>query len=76
MSKEEILENYMNTINLGQNTLGVQSAAKRYFNKDVSQLTLSECTVIAGITQNPGRYDPTVNPEELPSGANLFSATC
>ena len=64
MSKEEILENYMNTINLGQNTLGVQSAAKRYFNKDVSQLTLSECTVIAGITQNPGRYDPTVNPEE------------
>ena len=54
----------MNTINLGQNTLGVQSAAKRYFNKDVSQLTLSECTVIAGITQNPGRYDPTVNPEE------------
>lgn len=64
MSKEEILENYMNTINLGQNTLGVQSAAKRYFNKDVSQLTLSECTVIAGITQNPGRYDPTINPKE------------
>ena len=76
MSKEEILENYMNTINLGQNTLGVQSAAKRYFNKDVSQLTLSECTVIAGITQNPGRYDPTVTRKKMPSGANLFSATC
>ena len=48
MTKEEILEAYMNTINLGQNCLGVQSAAKRYFNKDVSELTLSECAVIAG----------------------------
>lgn len=64
MSKEEILECYMNTINLGQNTLGVQAASKRYFNKDVSELTLSESTVIAGITQNPGRYDPVLNPEE------------
>mgnify|MGYP000273141375 FL=1 len=54
----------MNTINLGQNCLGVQSAAKRYFNKDVSELTLSECAVIAGITQNPTRYDPVTHPEE------------
>ncbi len=64
MSKEEILEAYMNTINLGQNTLGVQSASKRYFNKDVSELTLSECAVIAGITQNPSLYNPITNPEE------------
>ena len=64
MTKEEILEAYMNTINLGQNCLGVQSAAKRYFNKDVSELTLSECAVIAGITQNPTRYDPVTHPEE------------
>ena len=42
MSKEEVLENYLNTINLGQNTLGVQAASKRYFNKDVSELTISE----------------------------------
>ena len=54
----------MNTINLGQNTLGVQSASKRYFNKDVSELTLSECAVIAGITQNPSLYNPITNPEE------------
>ena len=53
VSKEEILENYLNTINLGQNTLGVQAASLRYFNKDVSKLTLSECAVIAGITKNP-----------------------
>lgn len=64
MSKSEILENYLNTINLGQNTLGVQSASKRYFGKDVSELTLSESATIAAITQNPGRYNPITNPEE------------
>ena len=64
MTKDEILESYMNTINLGQNTLGVQAASKRYFNKDVSELTLSECAVIAGITQNPSLYNPVTNPEE------------
>ncbi len=64
MSKEQILEAYMNTINLGQGCLGVQAAATRYFNKDVSDLTLSECAVIAAITQNPTRYDPVRNPED------------
>lgn len=63
-SKETILENYLNTINLGQNTLGVEAASKRYFNKDVSKLTLSESAVIAGITQNPTKYNPITNPEE------------
>ncbi|XCP86792.1 PBP1A family penicillin-binding protein [Roseburia hominis] len=64
LSKDDILESYMNTINLGQNTLGVQAASKRYFNKDVSELTLSECATIAGITKNPGRYNPITNPED------------
>lgn len=64
MTKEEILEAYMNTINLGQGCLGVQTAAMRYFNKDVSDLTLSECAVIAAITQNPTGYDPVKYPEE------------
>lgn len=63
MSKSDILEAYMNTINLGQNTLGVQAAAKRYFGKDAAALTLSEATVIAGITQNPYYYDPVVFPD-------------
>ena len=58
MSKDEVLLNYMNTINLGQNTLGVQAASLRYFNKPVNSLTLSECAVIAGITQNPSRFNP------------------
>ena len=64
MSKDEILESYMNTINLGQNCLGVQAAAKRYFGKDVSELTLSECACIAGTTQNPSGYNPINNPED------------
>ena len=58
MDKKIILKNYLNTINLGNNTLGVKAAAKRYFDKDVSDLTLSEATVIAGITQNPSKYNP------------------
>ena len=63
MSKDEILEAYMNTINLGQSCLGVQSAAERYFGKDVSELTLSESALIAGITQSPSGYDPILHPE-------------
>ena len=62
-TKQKILEDYLNTINLGAGTYGVQAAAKRYFNKDVSELTLSESTVIAGITQNPTGYNPITNPE-------------
>ncbi len=62
--KHTILENYLNTINLGQNTLGVEAASERYFNKSVSELTLSECATIAAITQNPSRYNPISNPEE------------
>lgn len=64
VSKDWILENYLNTINLGQNTLGVQSASRRYFNKNVSDLTLSECAVIAAITQNPSRFNPISNPDK------------
>lgn len=63
MSKEEILLNYMNTINLGHGTLGVQAASLRYFNRNVADLTLSECSVLACITQNPSRYDPLDHPE-------------
>lgn len=62
-AKEQIITDYLNTINLGTNTLGVKVAAKRYFNKDVSELTLSECTVIAGITQSPSRLNPITGRE-------------
>ena len=62
--KDWILENYLNSINLGNNTLGVQAAAERYFGKDVSDLTLSECAVIAGITKNPSGYNPILYPKQ------------
>ena len=64
VSKDWILENYLNTINLGQNTLGVQAASRRYFNKNAADLTLSECAVIAAITQNPSRLNPISNPDK------------
>jgi penicillin-binding protein 1A len=61
--KETILTDYLNTINLGSNTLGVKVAARRYFNKELGDLTLSECTVLAGITQNPSRLNPLTGAE-------------
>ncbi len=63
VSKDWIMENYLNTINLGQNTLGVQAASQRYFGKDVSELNLSECACLAAITQNPSGYNPISHPE-------------
>lgn len=63
-SKEWILENYLNTINLGGGTRGVQVAAQYYFGKDVSQLSLAESALIAGITKNPSSYNPLIHPEE------------
>lgn len=62
-SKEEILELYLNTIYLSQGCNGVQTAAEKYFGKDASELTLIECAAIAGITQNPYRWDPILHPE-------------
>lgn len=63
-TKDEVLLQYMNTINLGQNTLGVEAASQRYFGKSCSELTLSECAVIASITQNPTKYNPIKNRDE------------
>ena len=61
--KDTILENYLNTINLGAGSYGVQAAARQYFDKDVWNLNLSECATLAGITQNPTRFNPIINPE-------------
>ena len=64
VSKDIILENYLNTINLGSGCYGVQAASQRYFNKNVSDLTISESAVIAAITQNPYGYNPIYHPED------------
>ncbi|MBQ3975247.1 MAG: transglycosylase domain-containing protein, partial [Lachnospiraceae bacterium] len=58
-----ILINYLNTINLGHNTLGVQAASNRYFDKSVKDLTLAEASVLAAIPQNPTEFDPITNPD-------------
>lgn len=62
-SKDEILEAYLNTIHLGNNTNGVQAAANLYFDKDVSDLTLAESASIIAITQYPVYYNPFSYPE-------------
>lgn len=62
--KGVILENYLNTINLGAGAYGVQAAARTYFNKDVWDLNLSESVTLAGITQNPTGYNPIIYPEK------------
>lgn len=60
--KDQILELYLNTINYhGAN--GVQAAAKRYFSKDASELTLAECAMLAAIPQNPSKWNPTLHPD-------------
>lgn len=63
VDKDWILENYLNTINLGGGTWGVSTAAQRYFGKEVGELTLSESAVLAGITKSPTYYDPLKNPD-------------
>ena len=60
-SKDEILECYLNTIYLGENYYGVEVAAKGYFNKELSELTLRECAMLAGVTNNPYYYNPRRN---------------
>ena len=63
MSKDQILELYLNTMYLSQGCNGVGSAAQVYFDKKVDELTIAEAAAIVGITQYPTRYDPFINPE-------------
>ena len=62
-SKDDILEAYLNIIPLGEGCSGVQAASEVYFGKNVEDLTLAECASLIGITNNPSRYDPYINPE-------------
>ena len=64
LSKKSIAEYYLNTIYLGQGRYGVETASQYYFNKQLKDLTISECAVLAAIPQNPSKFDPVVFPEE------------
>ncbi len=61
--KSEVLETYLNTIYFGNGAYGVESAAKRYFGKRTSSLTLAESATLAGLIRSPSAYDPTNDPE-------------
>lgn len=63
-TKQQILEAYLNIVNFGAGTKGVQAAANLYFDKDISECDLAECAAIAGITQNPYKYNPLQFPEQ------------
>lgn len=69
LTKDQILEAYLNRIFLGQGAYGVQAAAQTYFSKDVQDLTIAESAVIAGIVQSPSRYSlyKTIRPEDFDS---------
>lgn len=62
-SKEQILEYYLNAAYFGNNCNGIYSAAKYYFDKDVSELTVTECAAIISITKSPSYIEPYANPE-------------
>lgn len=62
-SKDEILESYLNVVNFGGGSRGVQAAANLYFKKNIQDCSLAQCATIAGITQNPTAYNPIYHPQ-------------
>ncbi|MDT8859967.1 PBP1A family penicillin-binding protein [Alkalihalobacillus sp. MEB130] len=70
-SKDQILEMYLNQIYLGSGVYGVELASQTYFNKSVSELSLADAALLAGIPRRPSFYDPTKNPEAAESRRNL-----
>jgi len=64
LDKSRILEYYLNTVSLGMNMTGVQAAARRYFDKDISEVNISEAAVLASIVSDPARYNPIQAQEE------------
>ncbi|MBM3213573.1 PBP1A family penicillin-binding protein [Candidatus Poribacteria bacterium] len=75
-SKNEILERYLNFIDMGRHSgrslAGVKEAARYYFNKDVAELSLSECALLASIPKSPTRYSPVLHPENARERRNLI----
>lgn len=65
LSKDEVLEAYLNIIYVGPNIYGIEAGANYYFNKSVNQLTLEECAFLAGINNSPNSYNPFVEQSNL-----------
>jgi len=66
-SKDEILTMYLNQIYLGEGAYGVEAAARTYFGKNVKDLNLAECSMIAGLPRSPSRYSPVAHPDRAES---------
>jgi membrane peptidoglycan carboxypeptidase len=73
LTKDQILENYLNTIYFGRGSYGVQTAAQQYFNRNVNQLSIAQCAVIASILRSPGFYDPSLSKENQERLENRFA---
>lgn len=71
--KDEILEAYLNTINYGNGNYGVSNASNYYFNKDISNLSLEEAIILAGIPKSPNKYNPVSNKEEAFKRAKIVA---
>jgi membrane peptidoglycan carboxypeptidase len=66
LSKEQILEGYLNTIYFGRGAYGIQAASKAYFDKDAKKLTVPEAAVLAAVVNNPSLFDPGVSEDNIP----------
>src|SRR4051812_3719034 len=71
-SKEQILEGYINTINFGHGWYGIESAARHYFGKSASRLSLAEAATIAALPKTPVGYDPTRFPDKAKARRDLI----
>ena len=71
LSKSEILEGYLNIAYFGAGSYGVEIASRRYFSKSASELSLTQAATLAGLVQNPSRYDPTQFPERAQARRDL-----
>ena len=75
LSKDQILENYLNTIYFGRGAYGVEAASRQYFGRDVDQLTLAQSAVLASVLRSPGYYDPQYSEKNLERLKNRFAYT-
>ena len=71
LSKREILELYLNVVYLAENCYGVNAASNLYFNKNVEELTITECASLASIIKSPNKYDPYLHPDNNTSRRNI-----
>lgn len=70
-TKDEILEKYLNQVNFGQGRYGVATAARYYFNKDIAELSLSECALLVALPKSPENYSPYKYPNRAKARRNL-----